>query len=151
MSDRAWSIPDSINDECKKYFTPALIQTGLRFFKLSRVSISFKKGTPETYYIVSGIVRDDRTHETKIVYKKRLEGTDVGPLSSNCDCHHWNEHGHCGHVVALFLTYHVQQFIEAQGEGHTEHDSESGLPPIVINSNFIDRRGMVYFMENAFQ
>ena len=136
MSDRAWSIPDSINDECKKYFTPALIQTGLRFFKLSRVSISFKKGTPETYYIVSGIVRDDRTHETKIVYKKRLEGTDVGPLSSNCDCHHWKEHGHCGHVVALFLTYHVQQFIEAQGEGHLDHDSESGLPPIVINSSF---------------
>ena len=102
MNDRAWTIPESIEAECKKYFTPALIQTGLRFFKLSRVSISFKKGTPETYYIVSGIVRDDRTHETKIVYKKRLEDTPEGPLSSNCDCHHWKEHGHCGHVVALF-------------------------------------------------
>jgi SNF2 family DNA or RNA helicase len=136
MSDRAWTIPESINDECKKYFTPALIQTGLRFFKLSRVSISFKKGTPETYYIVSGIVRDDRTHETKIVYKKRLEGTEEGPLSSNCDCHHWTERGHCGHVVALFLTYQIQQYIEAQGEGGADYDNESGLPPIVINSSF---------------
>jgi SNF2 family DNA or RNA helicase len=135
MSDRAWTIPESINIECKKYFTPALIQNGLRFFKLSRVSISFKKGTPETYYIVSGIVRDDRTHENKIVYKKRLEGTEEGPLSSNCDCHHWKEHGHCGHVVALFLTYHVQQYIEAQGEA-TDYDNDSGLPPIVINSSF---------------
>lgn len=136
MNDRTWTIPESINDECKKYFTPALIQNGLRFFKLSRVSISFKKGSPETYYIVSGIVRDDRTHETKIVYKKRLEGTEEGPLSSNCDCHHWKEGHHCPHVVALFLTYHVQQYIEAQGEGTSDYDNESGLPPIVINSSF---------------
>ena len=136
MNDRAWTIPESINDECKKFFLPALIQTGLRFFKLSRVSISFKKGTPETYYIVSGIVRDDRSHETKIVYKKRLEGTPEGPLSSNCDCHHWKEHDHCGHVVALFLTYHIQQFIEAEGVGGSDYDNESGLPPIVINSSF---------------
>jgi SNF2 family DNA or RNA helicase len=136
MNDRAWTIPEQINLECKKYFTPALIQNGLRFFKLSRVSISFKKGSPETYYIVSGIVRDDRTHETKIVYKKRLEGTPVGPLSSNCDCHHWREDTHCAHAVALFLTYHVQQFIEAQSDGVIESESESGLPPIVINSSF---------------
>ncbi|MFA6238898.1 MAG: DEAD/DEAH box helicase [Bacteriovorax sp.] len=136
MPDRSWTIPDSINDECKKYFTPALIQNGLRFFKLSRVSISFKKGSPETYYIVSGIVRDDRTHETKIVYKKRLEGTPEGPLSSNCDCHHWKEGTHCPHVVALFLTYHVQQYIEAQGEGIAEYENDSSLPPIVINSSF---------------
>lgn len=135
MPDRAWTIPDSINDECKKFFTPALIQNGLRFFKLSRVSISFKKGTPETYYIASGIVRDDRTHETKIVYKKRLEGTPEGPLSSNCDCHHWREGTHCAHVVALFLTYHVQQYIEAQGES-SDYENDSGLPPIVINSSF---------------
>jgi SNF2 family DNA or RNA helicase len=135
MNDRVWTIPESINEECKKFFTPALIQNGLRLFKLSRVSISFKKGSPETYYIVSGIVRDDRAHESKIVYKKRLEGTEEGPLSSNCDCHHWSEKGHCAHVVALFLTYQVQQYIEAQGENTTEADSESGLPPIVINSS----------------
>ncbi len=136
MNDRAWTIPESINNECKKYFTPALIQTGLRFFKLSRVSISFKKGSEETYYIVSGIVRDDRTHETKIVYKKRLEGSPEGPLSSNCDCHHWREGTHCPHVVALFLTYQVQQYIEAQGTGTSDYDNDSGLPPIVINSSF---------------
>ena len=136
MNDRAWTIPESINEECKKFFLPSLIQSGLRFFKLSRVSISFKKGTPDTYYIVSGIVRDDRSHETKIVYKKRLEGTPEGPLSSNCDCHQWTDKNHCGHVVALFLTYHIQQFIDAEGANGSAEDSESGLPPIVINSSF---------------
>lgn len=135
MNERTWNIPESINEECKKYFSPSLIQAALRFFKLSRVSISFKKGTPETYYIVSGIVRDDRTHETKIVYKKRLEGTPEGPLSSNCDCHHWTEKTHCAHVVALFLTYQVQQYIEAEGAGQEETNNDSELPPIVINSS----------------
>lgn len=132
---RAWNIPDSINDECKRFFTPALIQTGLRYFKLSKVSISFKKGSKETYYIVSGLVRDDRAHETKIVYKKRLEETPEGPLSSNCDCQQWSPKTHCGHVVALFITYQVQLYIEEQG-GETTIDDESGLPPVVINSSF---------------
>ena len=132
---RTWNIPEEINDECKRFFSPALIQNGLRFFKLSRVSISFRKGSAETYYIVSGIVRDDRSHETKIVYKKRLEGTEEGPFSSNCDCHHWREATHCQHVVGLFITYQVQQYVESQGEA-TLVDDESGLPPIVINSNF---------------
>ena len=134
MNDRSLVIPEHINEECKRFFTPALIQQGLRHFKLSRVSISFKKGSSETYYIVSGIVRDDRAHETKIVYKKRLEGTPEGPLSSNCDCIHWNEKTHCQHVVALFLTYQFQQYIEENGGNATE-ENESSLPPIAFNSN----------------
>ena len=135
MNDRVWTIPESITEESKKYFSPALIQNGLRLFKLSRVSISFKKGTPETYYIVSGLVRDDRAHETKIVYKKRLEDSIEGPFSSNCDCHPWNAENHCAHVVALFITYHVQLYIESQGEASIE-ENDSELPPIVINSSF---------------
>ena len=135
MNDRVWTIPESITEESKKYFSPALIQNGLRLFKLSRVSISFKKGTPETYYIVSGLVRDDRAHETKIVYKKRLEDSIEGPFSSNCDCHPWTAENHCAHVVALFITYHVQLYIESQGEVSIE-ENDSELPPIVINSSF---------------
>lgn len=132
---RTWTIPEKINTECKRFFNPALIQNGLRFFKLSRVSISFKKGSAETYYIVSGIVRDDRAHETKIVYKKRLEDTEEGPFSSNCDCHLWREKSHCPHVVALFITYQVQLYLEERGE-EVSDGVDSGLPPIVINSSF---------------
>lgn len=136
MSDqRSWNISEKINDDCKRFFTPALVQNGLRLFKLSRVSISFKKGSSETYYIISGIVRDDRPHEVKIVYKKRLEGSPEGPFSSNCDCYHWKQNLHCQHVVALFITYLVQQDIAATGTSPID-DSEEGLPPIVINSNF---------------
>ncbi len=132
---RTWNIPEKITQECKRFFSPAIIQNGLRYFKLSRVSISFKKGSAETYYIVSGIVRDDRAHETKIVYKRRLEDTPEGPFSSNCDCHHWKEDTHCAHATALFITYQVQQYLEEQGE-NPGADDENGLPPIVINSSF---------------
>ncbi len=109
MNDTTWSIPEQIQNECKRFFTSALIQSGLKYVKLSRVSISFKKGSPETYYIVSGLVRDDRAHETKIVYKKRLEDAPEGPFSSNCDCHHWSEKTHCHHVAALFIRYNVSR------------------------------------------
>lgn len=135
MNERSWNIPETITEECKKYFSAAIIQNGLRLFKLSRVSISFKKGSPETYYIVSGLVREDRAHETKIVYKRRLEDSVEGPFSSNCDCLPWTAEKHCSHVAALFITYQVQLYVESQGETAIE-ENDSELPPIVINSSF---------------
>lgn len=134
MNERNWTIPESIIDEAKRFFTPALIQNGLRFLKLSRVSISFKKGSSETYYIVSGIIRDDRAHESKITYKRRLEGSPEGPMGSNCDCYNWSDKNHCAHAVALYLTYQFQNYLEAQGSGE-EADLESSTPPIAFNAN----------------
>ena len=136
MNDSNWNIPEKIHTECKRFFNPLFIQNGLKFVKLSKVSISFKKGSPETYYIVSGLVRDDRAHETKIVYKKRLEDTPEGPFSSNCDCHQWTEQKHCPHVVALFISYQLQLYMEEMSnapEGHDSHDSD--LPPIALNTS----------------
>lgn len=134
MNDNNWNIPEKINSECKRFFSPSLIQGGLKYVKLSKVSISFKKGSPETYYIVSGLVRDDRAHETKIVYKKRLEDAPEGPFSSNCDCHHWSEKTHCAHVVGLFISYHVSLYIDDANNALSE-SGEAGLPPIALNTS----------------
>lgn len=126
-------IPDPIIEETKKHFSPLVVQEAVRFLQMSRVSISFSKGSPETFFIVSGIVKDDRSHETKVVYKKRLEGTEEGPLSSNCDCHKWNEKEHCPHAVAVFITYHIHLYHESQFDG-----IESGMshPPIPLDNTF---------------
>lgn len=132
MNNREWSIPESVKEECKKYFNPTLTLNGFKFFTQSRVSISFKKGTADNYYIVSGIVRDDRSHEAKVVYKKRLEGSVEGPISSNCDCHHWNEKNHCAHVVALFCTYHYQ--LKLENSEHELVENQSEAPPISLES-----------------
>ncbi|EQC44668.1 DEAD/DEAH box helicase [Bacteriovorax sp. Seq25_V] len=72
------------------------------------------------FLIATGIVKDNKTHESKIVYKKRLEGTEEGPLSTNCDCTEWHEGTHCQHTAAIFLHY--------QSMKGTKQDDGSILP-----------------------
>lgn len=129
MSDeRVFTLPDVVVDESKKYFTALVLQNAMKFIRQSRVSISFKKGTLDTYYIVSGIVKDDRTHECKISFKNRLIGTGEAPLSTNCDCNLWSSEKHCHHSAALFITYHLQTWLE--NNAHAEDNSEG--PPIAF-------------------
>jgi superfamily II DNA or RNA helicase len=132
MINQNFKLPDTIQTEAQKYFGVSHVHHALRFIRHSKVSISFKKGSPETYYIVSGIVKDDRTHEAKVVYKKRLEDTPEGPLSTNCDCHHWNATSHCIHTAALFCAYLLQ--LHAEEIGHDVFENESDSPPIAIDS-----------------
>lgn len=102
-------LPRTITSEAENYFKTNLIVDAIRLLKLSRVSLSFTKGTPETYFIVSGLVREDRAHECKVVFKRRLVGTDQSPVSSNCDCHQWTAENHCRHSAALFLLFYFNQ------------------------------------------
>jgi SNF2 family DNA or RNA helicase len=132
MISSNYTLPDHIQTEALKFFSASQFQNAQKYLKLSKVSLSFKKGSPDNYYIVSGIVRDDRTHETKVVYKKRLEGTPEGPISSNCDCHHWNDKTHCVHVVALFCSYHLQEYLESNEQDQGDNTSEA--PPISMDS-----------------
>lgn len=130
--NQIFKLSDDIQKDAEKYFGANLVHQSLKFIRLSKVSISFKKGTPETYYIVSGIIRDDRTHEAKVVYKKRLEDTEEGPLSSNCDCHHWNAKSHCVHTAALFCSYLLQN---KSHEISDSFENESDAPPIANDSS----------------
>jgi hypothetical protein len=129
----AWKIPDEVNNVARKYFDPILLTESQKFLKLSKVSVSFSKGTPETYFIVSGIVKEDKSHEAKIVYKKRLEDTPEGPISSNCDCHKWSPDSHCPHAAAIFLTYHIHLLHEKNFDAVSENMSH---PPIPLESTF---------------
>ncbi len=132
MYNNDWDIPNSIKEEGRKYFSELNLNSAIKLLKLSRVSISFSKGSPETYFIVSGIIRDDRAHESKVVFKKRLIGSEEGPVSSNCDCHRWSKKEHCVHTTALFLSYHLQLF----SENHVADESSQIHPPIPVNSTF---------------
>lgn len=126
--DKNYKLPDEVVTESKKYFSTLILQNAMKFIRQSRVSISFKKGTVDTYYIASGIVKDDRTHECKISFKSRLIGTVENPLSTNCDCSHWNAEKHCHHSAALFITYHLQNWLEKNAELH----DGSEAPPIAF-------------------
>lgn len=126
--ERIFTLPDEVVNESKKYFTTLVLQSSMKFIRQSRVSISFKKGTLETYYIVSGIVKDDRTHECKISFKTRLIGTEENPLATNCDCNLWNSEKHCPHTAALFITYHLQTWLE----NNSDELNGSEAPPVAF-------------------
>lgn len=141
---RIHGLPEQIGHKCQSYFGPALVQSGIRLFKSSKVSISFKKGSSDSYFVVSGIVRDSRSHEVKIVYKRRFEGTPEGPLSSNCDCFEWNHTKHCSHAISLYIAYLINEYVQNQNGDSAiiagnEHASISiqntNLPPIALDSN----------------
>lgn len=128
-----WKIPTEISEIASSYFDPKVINEAQRLLQLSKVSISFSKGTPETYFIVSGIVREDKGHETKVVYKKRLEETEEGPISTNCDCHKWSAKGHCPHSASLFLTYHLHLHHEKSFDAVSENMTH---PPVPLDATF---------------
>ena len=73
--------------------------SGQRLIDLGRVSLSFVKGTPETYFIVSGIVADNNTnYEAKISYRQQA-------LVTQCNCILWTPEKGCPHTASLLLKY----------------------------------------------
>ncbi|TDJ08633.1 MAG: DEAD/DEAH box helicase [Deltaproteobacteria bacterium] len=94
--------------EGNKFFVPADLIKAQKLIRLSRVSISFSKKSDNKYFIVSGIVRDLKSNEAKIVYKKRLVGTRDGPMSTTCDCLEWTNKYHCPHTAALYLLFQIK-------------------------------------------
>jgi SNF2 family DNA or RNA helicase len=120
------SLTTELKTKASKYFDTKLIGKAEQLVEQSQISISFSKGNFDTYFICSGLVRDSGNYETKVTYKKRLEDTDESPVSSDCNCKEWTEHGHCYHVVALFLSYCIKLKLNEQA---SEESSSSPLPP----------------------
>lgn len=98
----------SLNDEVKKvlkeHFNSQDVLRATRLLEDGKDSISFKKGTPDRYFVVSGILQDDHTEETKISFKKDESGIKI---KSQCTCLLWSEEKHCPHSAALFLRFHL--------------------------------------------
>jgi superfamily II DNA or RNA helicase len=134
INNKTWILPEEIKAESILYFGPIQLDKAGRHLKLARVSVSFTKGTPETYFIVSGIIKEDRSHESKVVFKKRLVGTEEGPISTNCDCHQWTQETHCSHTAALFIAYHLHLYHEKNFI--PSEDNETKSPPIALDSSF---------------
>ncbi len=124
MHDSRNQYSDELDLTAKRFFSEKTLNSAKRLIQLSRASISFSKGSPDTYFIISGIVRDAQNQECKVSYKKRLEDTPEGPLSGHCHCPKWNEKDQCEHVACLFLLFYLK--LMDQGE----FQSDLSLPPI---------------------
>ena len=64
-------IPQYLENLAKNYFGDSQVLASKEILARSCVNISFFKGTPENYFICSGIVRDYERYEVKVVFKKR--------------------------------------------------------------------------------
>lgn len=70
-----------------------------------RVSLSFTKGSFETYFIVSGIIAENNTnYESKISFK-RTETDPDGKLTTQCRCKLWSPEHSCHHAASLLIKF----------------------------------------------
>ncbi len=121
--------------EGKKYFAPELVIKAMESAARARALISFSKGSRKTYFICSGIVKDEQGHksyESKISYKKRLEKSKTGPVSSLCSCSEWNTNNHCSHAATLYILFLLQEYHDGQ---LNISPTSKGHLPISINSD----------------
>ena len=63
-------VPQEIMSSAQKYYSARNILHGKKHLDTSRISVSFQKGSLERYFIITGIVNDGETRETKTIYKK---------------------------------------------------------------------------------
>jgi SNF2 family DNA or RNA helicase len=106
MNELAPIIPSFIIKEGEKYFSQNTVKKGLSLFQFAKLSISFlKEGPNYEYFIISGIIKENKNHEVKVVFKKRLENHLTGPLKTQCSCGSWTKVSHCQHTSFLFLYY----------------------------------------------
>ena len=66
-----FEIPSEILAEAQKYFSPVYLELAKKLLLFSKVNLSFSKGSPDSYFIVTGLVNDLKKHESKIFYTKR--------------------------------------------------------------------------------
>ena len=128
--EQDFNIPENIQKRAERFFGPNNVVEAIKLLKLSKTSISFSKGHPDSYFIVSGIIKSGQTYECKVVYKKRLEKTEEGPLRSNCDCHEWGDNSQCPHAAGLYMSFLLQNS-HTVGRGHgpiSLHDSQESTP-----------------------
>lgn len=114
-------LPITVLNSLRSFFSENLIANVVKELHLGWVEISFIKDSSPNYYIVAGIVRDEKREKMaavaggKYISYGRNEGHSVritirnnGTISSSCDCAEWNKSEHCQHVVVLFIKYHLQ-------------------------------------------
>lgn len=140
-NQKRWEIPDELIKKASHFFAPPVISAAKVLILQSKTSLSFEKGDESSFYIVSGICKENKTFECKLIYKKRLLGTENGPLSGSCTCPQYTDKNFCSHVASLFFIYHL---------GKIDRDLNvvglENLPPLAILHNYavgVDEYGTI--------
>jgi superfamily II DNA or RNA helicase len=106
-------VSQAIMEEGKNFFTNTLMIHAKKVLENARINISFQKGSPERFFIISGIVNDGETREAKASYKKN-ETYPEGMLNTSCTCNLHTDENHCPHTAALFYKFHLNQVLREE-------------------------------------
>lgn len=83
------------------HFDDANLFQAQKMVEQGRVSLSFSKGNPEGFFIVSGIISENNTsYEAKVSAKK-----SENKFNTQCSCHLWSEEQPCHHTASLLLKF----------------------------------------------
>lgn len=102
------------NQKAKNYFDSLTLIKAKDILDSSQINISFQKGNPESYFIISGLINDGEKNQSKISFKNETQ-----KVSSNCTCNLWTEDKHCPHTAALFLKFHMNHQLKEELKGDT--------------------------------
>ncbi|HXH29484.1 MAG TPA: DEAD/DEAH box helicase [Bacteriovoracaceae bacterium] len=106
-----------IQELLQKSFESPIIFLAQKMVEQGRVSLSFVKGSFETYFIVSGIIAENNTnYESKISFK-RIEG--LPRLITQCTCKLWSLERPCHHTASLLIKFSDLQ---------NKQDKQTGQP-----------------------
>ena len=98
------NAPTSLPDLIQKSFDSGTIFLGQKMVEQGRVSLSFMKGSFETYFIISGIIAENNTNYEAKVSFKRGEVAE-GKLTTQCTCRLWTEAKPCHHDASLLIKF----------------------------------------------
>jgi superfamily II DNA or RNA helicase len=101
----------------QKNFDPSIVFLAQKMVEQGRVSLSFMKGSFDTYFIVSGIIAENNTNYEAKVSFKRTETEEK--LTTQCSCKLWNPEKYCHHTASLLV-----KFSELQDK----QDKKTGQP-----------------------
>ena len=121
----------SIQDLLQKYYETSVVFLGRKMVDQGRVSLSFMKGSFDTYFIVSGIVAENNTNYEAKVSFKRIE--DEEKISTQCSC---NLPQPCHHTGSLLI-----KFSELQEKQDTSKGQSISLSLMAQEGVHVDRYG----------
>src|ERR1043165_2828332 len=88
-----------VQELLQKNFASSVIFQAQKMVEQGRVSLSFMKGSFDTYLIVSGILSENNTnYESKVSFKQ-------GNLTTQCPCKLWNAEKPCHHPASLLIKF----------------------------------------------
>jgi SNF2 family DNA or RNA helicase len=124
--------PASLQELIQRSFDASIIFQAQKMVEQGRVSLSFVKGTFETYFIVSGIIAENNTnYESKISFK-RTENPD-GKLTTQCTCKLWNFEKACHHTASLMIKFSQLQ---------EKHEHQPGMGGAGISMSLLSQEGV---------